>query len=54
MQEVEKYRAYAADCRLLAAKASNDDKQILLKIAEAWEQQAEAAGARVKKDGGRE
>jgi hypothetical protein len=40
MQEAEKYREYAADCRRLAERASSKDKQVLLKIAEAWDQQA--------------
>jgi hypothetical protein len=43
MQEGEKYREYAAECRRLAEKASNADKQALLKIAEAWDQQAKFA-----------
>ena len=40
MQEAEKYRGYATDCRRLAERASSKDKQVLLKIAEAWDQQA--------------
>jgi hypothetical protein len=40
MQEAEKYREYATDCRRLAERASSKDKQVLLKIAEAWDQQA--------------
>ncbi len=51
MQEGEKYREYAAECRRLAEKASNADKQALLKIAEAWDQQAKFAEARTKKAG---
>ncbi len=44
MQEVEKYRQYAADCMRLAAKATSEsDKHALLKIAQAWEQQAKMA-----------
>lgn len=45
MQEVEKYRQYAADCKRLADRASNGDKQVLMTIAEAWEQQARLAEA---------
>jgi hypothetical protein len=44
MREAETYLAFAKDCRRLAAKASDKDKVVLLKIAEAWEAQAEAAG----------
>ena len=46
MQEAEKYRDYAADCRRLAEKAANRDRQVLMNIAEAWEQQALLAEAR--------
>jgi hypothetical protein len=53
MQEVEKYRQYAADCMRLAGRASNEsDKHALMKIADAWEQQAKMAEAdRSKRDG---
>jgi hypothetical protein len=44
MREAETYLEFARDCRRLAAKASDQDKVVLLKIAEAWEAQAEAAG----------
>ena len=44
MREAETYLAYAEDCRRLAAKASDKDKVVLLKIAEAWEDAAKAAG----------
>ena len=37
MQEVEKYRQFAKECHRLAAFAKKSDKEILLKIAEAWE-----------------
>jgi len=50
MQEAEKYREYAADCRRLAEKANEDDKQVLMKIAEAWEQQARLAETLARKD----
>ncbi len=52
MQEVETYRQYAADCRRLAERANNGDKAILLRIAEAWDQQAKLATSQSKKDGG--
>jgi hypothetical protein len=52
MQEVEQYRQYAKECMRLAATASPKDKAVLLKIAEAWEQQAKLAeAARTKKSG---
>ena len=40
-----KYREYAADCRRLAERAKAEDKPILIKIAEAWEDQAKIAEA---------
>jgi hypothetical protein len=43
MQEVKTYRQFARDCMRLAATAKPKDKTVLLKIAEAWEQQAKAA-----------
>ena len=46
MQDAEKYRQFAKDCIRLAAKAASKDKAVLLKIAEAWEQQAKLAEAR--------
>jgi hypothetical protein len=51
MQEAEKYREYAADCRRLAEKATHRDKDVLLKIAEAWDEQARHAEAVSKKRG---
>ncbi len=52
MQEVQKYRQYAADCLRLAAKArSENDKHALRKIADAWEQQAKIAEARKRNSG---
>jgi hypothetical protein len=36
MDDAEKYRKYAADCRRLAEKSSAKDKSILLEIADAW------------------
>ena len=51
MQEVEKYRQFAKECHRLAALAKPSDKEILLKIAEAWEHQAKIAqGAVAKKN----
>lgn len=54
MQEVEKYRQYAKECMRLAATASPKDRPVLLKIAEAWEQQAKFAEAvNTQKTGGK-
>jgi hypothetical protein len=43
MDEKEKYRQYAAECRRLAAKSPAKDRAILLEIAEAWLACAEGA-----------
>jgi hypothetical protein len=43
MDEQEKYRQYAAECRRLAAKSPAKDRAILLEIAEAWLACAEGA-----------
>jgi len=45
MQEAEKYRTFATECHRLAASATEKDKAVLLKIAEAWEAQAKLAEA---------
>jgi len=50
MQEVEKYRQFAKECHRLAAHAKPSDKDILLKIAEAWEHQAKIAESAVAKN----
>jgi hypothetical protein len=42
----EKYREYAADCRRMAERAKKEDKEVLMKIAEAWEQQANLGEAK--------
>jgi len=44
MRDAETYLQFAEDCRRLAASASDKDKVVLLKIAEAWEEAAKAAG----------
>lgn len=51
MQEVETYRQYAADCKRLAHGMTAKDKEILLKIADAWEQRAKEAERRQQKPG---
>lgn len=48
MQDTEKYRQYALECRRLAEKLSPQDKDAMLKIAEAWDRQAETAARRMK------
>ncbi len=50
MQEAKIYRQYAADCRRMAQKLTAQDKPILLKIADAWEQRAQEAEAQEKKN----
>lgn len=45
MLEVEKYRQFARECVCLAAKAAPKERSVLLKIAEAWEEQANIAEA---------
>lgn len=48
MDDVEKFRQYAADCRRLAQKAAAKDKAILLELAEAWIACAEEAARKAK------
>jgi hypothetical protein len=43
MSDAETCRRYAKDCLRLAGKMSASDKQVLLKIAEAWEARAREA-----------
>jgi hypothetical protein len=43
MDDAEKYRQYAAECRRLAEKGSAKDKAVLLEIAGAWIACAERA-----------
>ena len=51
MQDAKIYRQYAADCARMAQKLSGEDKQVLLKIAQAWEERAvEADRQKGKKD----
>jgi hypothetical protein len=52
MDDAEKYRQYAAECRRLAEKSSAKDKAVLLDIADAWiacAERAERMGASGKK-----
>jgi hypothetical protein len=46
MQELEKYYQYAEECKRMAERAKDKDREALLKIAEAWEQQAKVAEQR--------
>lgn len=46
MENVEKYREYAIECRRLAGKLPPKDRDAMLKIAEAWDRQAEMAARR--------
>ena len=46
MLEAKTYRQYAADCIRIAEKMDANDKQILLKIAEAWTMRADEADRR--------
>ena len=41
MKDAMSYRQYASDCRRMAAKMGAKDKQILEKMAEAWEMGAD-------------
>jgi hypothetical protein len=53
MRESETYAEFARECRRLASKATPSDRAVLLKIAEAWDEQARIAGTKpVKTDGG--
>ena len=51
MNSAKQYRQNAADCRRIAATMKRDeDRQTLLKIAEAWEKQAQEVERRTSKD----
>ena len=52
MNSAKQYRQNAADCRRIAGTMKDDDRQTLLKIAEAWERQAQEAERRERRDGG--
>jgi hypothetical protein len=52
MHDAKTYRQYAADCRRIAATmASSDDQQILLRMAQVWDDRADEATKRAKPDG---
>jgi hypothetical protein len=46
MNSPKQYRQNAADCRRIAETMKDEDKKTLLKIAEAWERQAQEAEKR--------
>jgi hypothetical protein len=48
MKGAEQYKGYAEDCLRMAAKASGPDKEVLLKMAEAWKLRASAAEKKQK------
>ena len=50
MLESEKFRGYAQDCVRIAEKMNANDKQTLLKIAEAWEARAQEAERKESKE----
>jgi hypothetical protein len=55
MQEANKYRQYAADCRRLAKTMNDKDGKVLLKMAEAWDGRAgEAERVQRKKADGKD
>lgn len=49
MDDAEKFRRYAAECKRLAEKATAKDKPILLELADAWIVCAEEAERRTSK-----
>jgi len=51
MHDAKTYRQYAADCRRIAATMASDDKRILLRMAQVWDERAEEATRRAKPDG---
>jgi len=48
MDNAEKFRAYAAECRWLSQRATEKDRQVLMEIAEAWTKCAEEAERKEK------
>jgi hypothetical protein len=49
MENAEKYRQFAEECKRLAERASAKDKAVLMEISQAWEQCAEEADRKIKK-----
>lgn len=48
MDDAEKFRGFAAECRRLAQKAAAKDRTVLLEIANAWMACAEDAERKAK------
>lgn len=46
--DIQKYRDYAAECRRMAQRASEKDRQVLMEIADAWNARAEEVERRSK------
>jgi hypothetical protein len=49
MQDAATYLKFAQECRRMARTASEKDKAVLVRIAEAWEAQAKEAERRADK-----
>jgi hypothetical protein len=49
MENVQKFREYAEECKRLAERAAAKDRSVLLEIADAWEKCAEEAERKFKK-----
>jgi hypothetical protein len=47
MDDAEKFKEYAAECRRMALKAAANDKKVLLEIADAWVACAEEAARKL-------
>jgi len=43
MQDAKTYHQYAADCRRMASTMNANDRKILLKMADAWDERAKEA-----------
>jgi hypothetical protein len=48
MKDVKMYREYAADCTRIAQSTNAEDRETLLKMAQAWEDRAREAERREK------
>ena len=48
MHDANTYRRYAADCRRIAATMSAGDKEILLRMAQIWDERAEEVAKKTK------
>jgi hypothetical protein len=51
MHDAKTYRQYAADCRRIAASMTSQDRDVLLRMAEVWDERAEEATKKVQPDG---